>query len=148
MAVSTWKVLALIHLVSLAWAVGAATVKVVLLVRCRSDAAFVPVYLAVVRTLTRHIVLGLALLTLSGVGWLVMGYPMTGALVAKLVLVGVIWALGPVIDKVVEPRFVSSAQAAGGESGQGFAEAWRRYLTVELAATGAFYVVIAVWVLK
>jgi hypothetical protein len=59
--------LLLVHLVGLAIGLGAATAKLVLLFRCRADAAFVPTYLAVVRPITRQIILGLVLLLLSGI---------------------------------------------------------------------------------
>ena len=67
--------LSLAHLIGLALGVGCATAKLTLLVRCKADHAFVPAYVAVARPITRLIILGLALLTLSGVGWLLLGYP-------------------------------------------------------------------------
>ena len=60
--------LLLVHLVGLAIGLGAATAKLVLLFQCRADGAFVPTYLAVVRPITRQIILGLVLLLLSGIG--------------------------------------------------------------------------------
>ncbi len=75
--VSLPSLLSLAHLIGLALGVGAATAKLTLLLRCRSDPAFLPAFVAVARPVTRLIILGLALLTLSGVGWLLLGRPFT-----------------------------------------------------------------------
>ena len=135
------------HLVGLALAVGAATAKLVLLLRCRTDTGFTRVFIEASRPVTRLIILGLVLLTLSGVGWLLLGHGFTARLVVKLVLVAVIWVLGPVIDNVVEPGFVASAPATGEPPSPAFRSAFRRYLAFETVATGLFYAVLAVWVL-
>ena len=140
--------LLLVHLVGLALGIGAATLKVVLLLRCRADTGFVPVYLAVVTPITRLIVLGLVLLTLSGVGWLTLvgGYDFSPRLVGKLVLVAMLWAVGPFIDKVLEPRFKGSAPTPGTAAAPEFVQALQHYLSVEMAATGLFYAAAVVWV--
>jgi hypothetical protein len=83
--------LLLVHLVGLAIGLGAATAKLVLLFRCRADGAFVPTYLAVVRPITRRIILGLVLLLLSGSGFMAIGHSFTPRLVTKLVLVAAIF---------------------------------------------------------
>jgi len=145
---SMWTILLLAHLFGLALALGAASVKLALLLRCRADPGFVPTYLGVYRAITRFIILGLAVLTLSGVGWLLLGYPLTTVLVVKLVLVGALWVLGPVIDKVAEPRFVALVPAAGEAPSPEFLMAGRRYLAIEAVATGTFYVVVMLWVLQ
>jgi len=141
------SILTLAHLIGLALAAGSATAKLRLLVKCQADQAFVPHYLAVVRPVTLLIILGLALLTLSGLGWLLVGYPVTPLLVVKLVLVGVIWVLGPVIDKAVEPDFQQLAPAPGESASLAFTRIMRRYLLIEAVATGLFYVIVAMWVL-
>jgi hypothetical protein len=145
--ISLPSILTLAHLIGLALAVGAATAKLRLLLRCKADHTFVPNYIGVARPITRLIILGLALLTLSGVGWLLVGYPLTPLLVVKLVLVGVIWVLGPVIDKVVEPDFRQLAPVSGESATPAFTRIMRRYLLVEAVATGLFYVIVAMWVL-
>lgn len=144
---SLTSLLFLAHLIGLALAVGCATAKLTLLVRCKTDHAFVPSYIAVARPVTRLIILGLALLTLSGVGWLVLGYALTPLLVVKLVLVGAIWVLGPVIDNVVEPKFRQLAPAPGEAASPAFIRIQQDYLRLEVIATGLFYVIIAMWVL-
>ena len=65
------------HLIGLAWGLGAATVKLALLLRCNADYSFVSVYVKVAKPITRQIVLGMILLTLSGVGWLLLAYQIT-----------------------------------------------------------------------
>jgi len=145
----SWRsILTLTHLIGLALAVGSATAKLTLLLRCQADHAFVPVYVAVARPITRLIILGLALLTLSGLGWLLVGYPVTPLLVVKLVLVGAIWVLGPIIDNVVEPKFRQLAPTPGESASPAFIRITRRYLTLEAVATGLFYVIVAMWVLS
>jgi hypothetical protein len=139
--------LSLAHLIGLALGVGCATAKLTLLVRCKADHAFVPAYVAVARPITRLIILGLALLTLSGVGWLLLGYPLTPLLVVKLVLVGAIWVLGPVIDNVVEPKFRQLAPGAGESASPAFIRIRQQYLLLEVIATGLFYVIVVMWVL-
>jgi len=144
-SLSSWLLLA--HMVGLALGVGAATAKLALLLRCRADPTRLPSYLQVAAPLTRQIVLGLVLLTLSGIGWLLLGYPWTPVLVVKLALVLAIWLLGPIIDKVAEPAFRRLAPASGEPASPAFLQAQRRYLAVEATATGLFYAVIVVWTL-
>lgn len=143
--ISVTSLLLMVHLVGLALGVGAATVKLVLLLRSRADPTLLGAYDQIVRPVTRVIVLGLALLTLSGVGWLLLGYPLTPRLLAKLALVGTIWVLGPIIDNVAEPAFRRMAISPDGPGTPAFARVRGRYLTLELIATLLFYAVIVVW---
>jgi hypothetical protein len=139
--------LTLAHLIGLALGVGAATVKVTLLLQTRADPGLVPVYIKVARPITRLIVIGLILLTLSGIGWLLVGYQLTTTLWVKLALVAAIWVLGPIIDNVAEPRFRKLAPATGVTPSPEFLRTRRRYLTLELTATGLFYAITVFWVL-
>lgn len=145
--ISTASLLPLLHLIGLILGIGAATVKLVLLLACGADGASVSAYARVSKPITRLIILGLALMTLSGVGWLLLGYPFTPLLVAKLVLVAAIWALGPVIDNVVEPGFHKTAPRPGEEPSAGFVAARKRFLLVETLATSLFYCIILLWML-
>lgn len=140
--------LSLAHLIGLGLAVGAATVKLSLLLRCRANHAFVATYLAIARPVTRLIITGLALLTLSGIGWLLAGYSITPRLVVKLALVAAVWVLGPVIDNVAEPKFRTLAPKPGDRPSAEFLSAQGRYLALELAATGLFYVIVVMWVVN
>lgn len=137
--ITTWWLLSLAHQLGLVLGLGSATVKVVLLWRCRASSAFAPVYLQVVRPITRLLILGLALLTLSGIGWLLLGYPFTPLLVTKLVLVAALWVLGPVIDNVAEPRFAKLVPAAGEPVGDEFVRSRARYVGLELLGWLLFF---------
>jgi len=140
-------ILLLVHVIGLAWAMGAASVKLGLLLRCRGDRSLIPSYLNVVRPVTKQLVAGMILLTLSGVAWLFAGYELKGILAVKVALVAGVWVLGPVIDKVAEPRFRQLAPAAGEPASVAFLRAERGYLSLEAVATALFYVIAGVWVL-
>jgi hypothetical protein len=145
--VISWSaLLSVAHLVGLALGAGSATVKLVLLLKCSADHAFVPAYIRVSRLITRLIILGLLLLTLSGIGWLLLGYPLTPLLIVKLVLVAAIWVLGPVIDNIVEPKFHKLAPAPGALPSPAFVRIHKQYLTLEVIATLLFYIIIVIWV--
>jgi hypothetical protein len=122
-------------------------VKLTLLLRCRADHALVPVYVQVAKPITRQIVLGIILLTLSGIGWLLLAYPITMRLVLKLILVVALWVLGPIIDNIVEPKFRKLAPTAGEAASSEFIRIQKQYLALEAMATGLFYVIIMMWVL-
>jgi hypothetical protein len=133
------------HLVGLALGVGAATVKLFLLLKCRKDTTFLKVYIQVARTITQQIIAGMILLTLSGIGLLVVGFPFTSRLAVKVVLVAALWALGPIIDNVLEPKFRTLAPEAGAPASPEFITARRRYVAVEILATSLFYLIIVIW---
>ncbi len=138
----------IIHFIGLGLGVGAATAKLVLVLKCRSDKTFIPAFFKVAPTLTRLIILGLFLLTASGIVWVIRGYELAPQLIAKLVLVGFIWVLGPIIDNAVEPRFRRLAPIDGGAGSAEFARAQRIFLALEIFATLLFYVVIVTWMLR
>jgi hypothetical protein len=87
----------------------------------------------------------MVLLTLSGIGWLLLGYPFSALLVVKLVLVAAIWVLGPYIDNVIEPEFRKLAPAAGEPISPAFTRIQKRHLRWDLTATLLFYVTIVIW---
>jgi len=128
------SLLRLVHLVGVALGVGAATVKLVLGLRARNDPALLPAFLAVRKPVTRILISGLGLAVISGGVWLVRGYPFSPLLVAKLVVVAAIFALGPVIDNVFEPRLETAS--AGTPQ---LAAAQRSHLTIETVATLLMY---------
>lgn len=134
------------HLLGLALGVGAATVKLVLLFKCRLDRTLVPVYLRFAKLITGQIIVGMVLLTLSGIGWLMLGYPLTSLLVAKIVLVAAVWLLGPFIDNVVEPRLQRLALQPGEPASAALIEVQSRHFTLEVIATMLFYVIVVAWV--
>lgn len=138
--------LTIVHFIGLALSVGAASVKVVLLLKCKSDSAMVPVYLKVVRPITKVLITGIILLTLSGIIWLIDGYPFSTELIIKSVLVALIWILGPIIDNVAEPKFKQLAPTANQPASPEFSAIMNKYLALEILATGLFYVIIIYWV--
>src|SRR5512147_1920148 len=99
------SLLKLVHIFGVALAVGTGTAKLVLLLKCKAEPAFLPSYLRLSKTITRLIIVGIMMLALSGAGWLLLGYPLTSRLVVKIALVAAILVLGPIIDNVTEPRF-------------------------------------------
>jgi len=139
--------LSVAHLVGLALGVGAATTKLTLLLKTRADHAFVATYNNVAKPITHLILAGIALLVLSGIGWLITGYPLTSWLVAKLVLVAGILVIGPIIDNVVEPKFRQLAPDASAAPAPGFIRVQRQYLALEVVATLLFYVVVVYWII-
>ena len=100
------------HFIGLSLALGCGTAKLVILGTSGTDQAAVSAFLAVSRPLTRLIIAGMILTAVTGVIWLVEGYPFTTMLIVKLVLLGIVLVLGPVIDNVVEPAFRRHAPAA------------------------------------
>ena len=133
------------HLIGLALGMGAATAKLFLLLRCRRDTSFLKVYLEVARTITRQIIAGMILLTLSGIGFLFIGFPFTSRLTVKVVFVAALWALGPIIDNVVEPKFRTLALEPGAAPSPEFITAQRRYVAIEVLATSLFYLIVVIW---
>lgn len=147
---SLYSILIFIHLVGLAFGVGAATVKVALLLRCKFDRSMIPFYLKIARPISHLIVIGIIILTLSGIGLVLEGYPFTTQLIVKLFFVGLIWIIGPIIDNVVEPKFRFMASNSSEQTAQlsvGFEKIQNRYITTEVIATLFFYIVIGIWIL-
>ncbi len=139
--------LLVVHVIGIALGAGSATTKLLLLLRTRGDPAFVPHYIAVIKPITRLILAGIVLLTLSGITWLILGFPLTSRLITKLVLVAAIWLIGPIVDKVVEPKFCLLAPAPDAATSPVFIRVRRQYLTLETIATLLFYAVVVYWVL-
>lgn len=130
-----WTVLMLAHLLGFALALGAGAVKLTLLLRARKDPGALQTYLQAAGPVTRLIVLGIALATLSGIGFVALGRPFTPALLAKLGFVAALWVLGPIIDRAVEPRLARLAPFPGSPASPAFARVRRQHLALEVAAT-------------
>jgi hypothetical protein len=143
--ISLSSLLTIAHLIGLIVGVGAATVKVALLLRTLSDPTSIPTYLQVSKPITMHIVFGMIVLTLSGVGFLLTGYPLTRRLTMKLFFVVSLWVLGPVIDNFAEPRYRKLATEGSESVRPAFAQAQRYYISLEIVATLLFYVIIVYW---
>jgi hypothetical protein len=139
--ISLWSILFIIHVFGLALGVGAATTKLSLLLKCKVDNNFVPLYIKVTRPITRLIIVGLVLLTLSGISWIFMGISFTPLLLVKVTLVALVWVLGPIIDNVVEPRFEELAPAPDENPTPEYLRAQKKYLLLEVIATALFYII-------
>ena len=138
---SWWFILTFLHLLGLALGVGAATVKLMFLIKCNSDYDFVPIFVKVTKSVTRIIVVGLILLTLSGIGWILLGTTFTPLFIIKLSLVLLIWILGPYIDNAIEPKFIKLAPTAGNSPTKEFLSVNKKYLTFESIATTLIYII-------
>jgi hypothetical protein len=140
-------IIRLIHLIALSLAVGAATAKNILLFRCRKDSAFVPTYLQVEGPITKQIIAGQVLLTLTGIVYaLVLGYAFTPRLIVKVALLASLWVLGPTMDHVLAPKLRRAAPVPGQGATLEFRQALDRYLFWDVAASGLFYAIIVFWV--
>ena len=144
---SLWSFLLVFHLIGLALGVGSATAKVVLLVKCYRDITFVPFYLKVMVPLTRTLVLGLILMTVSGIIWLIRGYGFPATMIVKLVFVGAVWVVGLLIDNVTEPRFRKLAPAQGATASEAFILIQKKHLALEIIGTLLFYIILVLGVL-
>jgi len=140
-------ILSFAHIVGLALGVGAATVKLRLLLKCHTDLDYVPIFLGVVRPITMIIIVGQILLTLSGIGWMLTGYPFRTIIIVKIILLAFLWVLGPTIDKVFEPKFERLAPYREEGANSPFAKAMKQFLVAEILATGLFYTLLILGVL-
>lgn len=144
---TSYSIMAFLHLLGLAFGVGAATVKLRLLFKCKSKLDFVPVFLKVVKPITMIIILGQILLTITGIAWMFFGYTFTPVIIIKIVLLAMLWVLGPVIDNVFQPKFEKSAPSPGDSASPSFIQSQKHLLAAEIIATGLFYVLMILGVL-
>jgi hypothetical protein len=103
------------HVIGWVLVTDGATTKLALLLKSKADPAYLPPYLAIANAITRLILPGLVLLTLAGIGLLLLGHALTVLIVVKLAMVVLIFVLGPLIDNVVEPRFRELAPVPGSQ---------------------------------
>jgi hypothetical protein len=139
--------LTVVHLFGLALGVGSATVKLLLLLKANKDHDFLPVYLRVAKPITRLLITGIILLTLSGIGFLFIGYSFTPLLITKLVLVVLVFVLGSVIDNVTEPKLRDSVLVSAGTATPAFNRIFHQHLALEIAATFLMYTITFIGVL-
>lgn len=145
--ISPTSALLTIHLVGLALAVGAATAKLALLFKYRNDPVFFPTFMRIAQTLTRLIAAGMVLLGLSGIAWLLLGYPFSPRLIVKLVLVALMPVTGALISRM-EHRLEQVLPVTNGAGSPAFVVARKQYVAIETAATTLFYLIILLWVLR
>lgn len=141
------EIIMLVHVFALVLAAGAATIKLLLLFKCKTDYKFFPVYFQVSGMLTKLIITGMIFLTLSGITWIIMGYSLEPLLIFKLVLVAGIWILGPIIDNVAEPKVKRYYSLPEQISTPGFKDAQKQHLFLEIAATILMYAAVICGVL-
>lgn len=137
---SVWSLLLLAHLIGLSICIGAATVKLILLTATVRNPAYSQTFVKVSKPITKTIIFGLVLVTASGIGWIFLGYNFSTLLIAKLVLVLIVWALGPYIDTAIDPKFAKLAPAGDQSTTPAFQSIRRRYLILETVATAILYV--------
>ncbi|HET6765876.1 MAG TPA: hypothetical protein VFH08_00710 [Chitinophagaceae bacterium] len=141
------EILMIVHVIGLVLAAGSTTVKLVLLFKCNADYKFFPVYFRVAPLITRLIITGMILLTLSGIAWIIIGYSLEPLLIIKIVVVAFIWILGPVIDNVAEPKLKKSALLTEQIPTPDFARIQKQHLLLEIAATVLMYAAVIIGVL-
>ena len=141
------KLLMIVHVIGLVLAAGSATIKLLLLFKCNADYRFFPVYFKVAPMITRLIISGMILLTLSGIAWIIIGYSLEPLLIFKIVLVGFIWILGPIIDNVAEPKLKKFIHLPEQNSAPAFIRIQQQHLLLEIAATVLMYAIAIIGVL-
>lgn len=139
--------LRLAHFLGVGLALGSATTKLMLLLKARADHAFVPTYVAVAKPITRLILIGTALLVLSGILWLLIGYPLSSLLVVKIILVVMVFVVGGSMDKLIEPKYYELAPKPSDPVLPEFIRIQKLYQVAEAMATGLYYVIVVMWVL-
>jgi p-aminobenzoyl-glutamate transporter AbgT len=65
----------------------------------------------------------------------------------KIIVVGIVWILGLIIDKISEPKFLRLAPAASEEPSPAFVSIKNRHLALEIIAALVFYIIIVMGVL-
>ena len=135
------KILMIIHIIGLIFAAGSATIKLILLFKCRSDPEFYATYFQVALPVTRVLVFGMILLTVSGIAWMIIGYTFDPLLIFKMALVGIMWILGPVINNVAEPKFRNMVSQPEQFMSAKFKNAKKQYYTLEIIATALMYTI-------
>lgn len=141
------NLLSFTHILGLVLGVGAATVKLRLLFKCNTNFEFVPIFLEVIKPITVIIISGQIILTLSGIGWILAGYSFTTVIIMKMILLGLLWILGPIIDNVIAPRFKKLAPTPGESGSPSFVKAQKQFLGAEIVGTGLFYILLIMGIL-
>lgn len=111
--VSTYSIVSLIHDFGLAFGVGGVTVNLALMMKSRSDREFAPIFMKASEPIARLVFLGLSLLTLSGIGFFVLGYPEEQMLLVKHILVAVLWVIGSLMMFSYQPKLAKLAPKPG-----------------------------------
>ena len=87
----------LVHTFGLAFGLGGVTINVALMIKARFDKELASVMSKVSKIIGPLIFLGLVLLTISGIGFMRLGYLLTRTLAVKHILIVALWIEGPLI---------------------------------------------------
>jgi len=135
------------HIFGLAFGVGGASAKFALFMKSYSDKESAPVFIKFAKPISQLILLGLILLTVSGIGWAALGYPEKQMLVVKHILVAVLWVVGILINNVYEPKLHRLAPTPGQSLTSGFFQVQKQLLALEAVGTICFYTIAVLGVL-
>lgn len=141
------EILYVVHVIALTLAAGAALVKLLLVFRCKKDYTFYTDYFKVAPLLSKLIITGMILLTLSGITWIITGYALEPLLIVKIIIVTAIWIIGPIIDNRAEPRVEKLFPSPGVEPSAEFVGAQQQHLQLEIIATILMYAALIIGVL-
>ena len=141
------EILYIVHVIALSLAAGTAVVKLLLVVKCKKDYTFYTVYFGLAPLLSKLIISGMVLLTLSGITWIIIGYSMEWLLILKIIIVAGIWIIGPVIDNRAEPRVKKLLPPPGAEPSAEFIHVQQQHLQLEIIATVLMYAALIIGVL-
>lgn len=141
------EILYVVHVIAVSLAAGAAFVKLLLVIKCKRDHTFYTVYFRIASLLSKLIITGMILLTLSGITWIITGYPLVFLLILKIIIVAGIWVLGPVIDNWAEPRLKILVPVPGEEPSPEFKHVQNQHLLLEIIATLLMYAALIIGVL-
>lgn len=134
-------------MIGIALGVGGASVKFVLFMKSYRNNEFTPTYAMVAGPIAPLIPLGLVLLTVSGIGFFLIGYPEGSSLLVKHILVVALWIVGILIDKVYEPKYLTLAPKAGGTPTPEFLQIRKRLMPLETVGTILFYAIVIIGVI-
>ncbi|MFW9965391.1 MAG: hypothetical protein ACFFCX_17595 [Candidatus Sifarchaeia archaeon] len=136
-----WQIITLVHIIGIALGVGGASIKLVLFMKSYYNKNFTPAYTVVAEPISQLIFLGMILLTVSGIGYALVGYPEGSSLLVKHVLVVLLWVVGPLISKVYGPRFITLAPKPSESPTSEFLQVRKQLLVLEVLGTVCFYAV-------
>lgn len=136
-----WQILNLVHIIGIAFGVGGASVKITLFMKSYRNNDFTPTYVIATRPIAPIIPIGMVLLTVSGIGFALLGYPETQSLLLKHVLVVVLWVVGILIDKVYEPKFITLSPKTNETPTSEFLQVQKQLLALEVIGTISFYAI-------
>ena len=104
-------------------------------------------YFKLAPLLSKLIITGMILLTLSGIAWIIIGYSLELLLILKIIIVAGIWIIGPIIDSRAEPKVKRLYPSPGAEPSAEFTRSQQQHLLLEIIATAMMYAALIIGVL-